>query len=396
MSNSHDEHEPVLAEVILPAGNFQETLDFFVGRLGFRTDSITPADDPSVAQLSGYGLSLCIDSDYTSDAGTLCLRVPDEALSEGAPADIVAPNGTRIQFKAAYPALQMPALKPSLCIQRLDDEAWKVGRAGMLYRDLIADRQGGRIIASHIRIPEGGPVPDNVHYHNIHFQLIYCYRGWVRLVYEDQGEPFVLQAGDCVLQPPLIRHRVLEASDGLEVIEVGSPAEHMTYLDHEMTLPTAQRRPDRNFGGQRYTLYRAQDASWEPLERSTVHTLPGNPFWESFETSDLGLFEPTNHVVSARVLRFKPTHETPPPDDELATHDNDMVFWFVLKGDLRLSTKPGKSTEASTDTIQLAAGDSVVVPQGMRYGFSHCSQDVGLLEIVVPPSETAAAQASRD
>ena len=34
----------------------------------------------------------------------------------------------------------------------------------------------------------------------------------------------MLRAGDFVTQPPTIRHRVLECSDGLEVLEVGSPA----------------------------------------------------------------------------------------------------------------------------------------------------------------------------
>ena len=72
----------------------------------------------------------------------------------------------------------------------------------MLYRDLVPDRLGGSIIASHISIPDGGPVPDMVHYHTIGFQLIYCYRGWVRLVYEDQGPEFIINAGDCVIQPP--------------------------------------------------------------------------------------------------------------------------------------------------------------------------------------------------
>ena len=32
----------------------------------------------------------------------------------------------------------------------------------MLYRDLLADRAGGALIASHIRIPHGGAVPDYV------------------------------------------------------------------------------------------------------------------------------------------------------------------------------------------------------------------------------------------
>ena len=133
-------------------------------------------------------------------------------------------------------------------MSRLKDAAWGTGRAGMSYRDLLPNREGGRFIASHIRIHEGGPVPDYEHYHEVRFQMIYCYRGWVRLVYEDQGPPFVLQAGDCVLQPPLIRHRVLECASGLEVVEVSSPAEHPTFVDHAMTLPTDAHRPDRCFG----------------------------------------------------------------------------------------------------------------------------------------------------
>ena len=59
----------------------------------------------------------------------------------------------------------------------------------------------------------------------VHFQLIYVYRGWVDLVYEDQGPPFRLEAGCCVTQPPLIRHKVLVSSDDLHVIEIGVPAE---------------------------------------------------------------------------------------------------------------------------------------------------------------------------
>ena len=69
--------------------------------------------------------------------------------------------------------------------------------------------------------------------------MIYCHRGWVRVVYEGQGEPFVMYPGDRVIQPPEIRHRVLESSDGLEVVELGCPAEHETWVDHSWNCPTA-------------------------------------------------------------------------------------------------------------------------------------------------------------
>ena len=62
----------------------------------------------------------------------------------------------------------------------------------MQYRDLLPQHQGGSFIASHIVIPNGGPVPDWVHHHGVRFQTIFCVRGWVRVVYEDQGPPFVL------------------------------------------------------------------------------------------------------------------------------------------------------------------------------------------------------------
>mmetsp|Transcript_41231 Transcript_41231/g.133067 ORF Transcript_41231/g.133067 Transcript_41231/m.133067 type:complete len:102 (+) Transcript_41231:1200-1505(+) len=86
----------------------------------------------------------------------------------------------------------------------------------MLYRDLLPDRAGGSLIVSLIRIEEDGEVPDWVHYHRVRFQLIYIVCGWVEVVYEGQGAPFVLRPGDFVTQPPTIRHRVLHCSRGLE------------------------------------------------------------------------------------------------------------------------------------------------------------------------------------
>lgn len=131
-------------------------------------------------------------------------------------------------------------------------DEWTTGRAGMMYRDLLADRNGGTMAVSHIRLTEGGPVPDYVHYHKIDFQMIRCIAGRIKVVYEDQGEPFWLKPGDWVIQPPEIRHRVLECEAGSEVIEISMPAEHETWVDHETTLPTSEYRPERDFGGQRF------------------------------------------------------------------------------------------------------------------------------------------------
>ena len=238
------------------------TLSFFTEELGFALQSIFPADDPATARLSGYGLAIELQRGLEGPAGELLLTCEGEL-----PEERVAPNGTRIRFTAAEPPIELPPLKAARVLTRFaEDASWVEGRAGMLYRDLLPDRLGGRFIASHIRIPEGGPVPDYEHYHRVRFQMIYCHRGWVKVVYEDQGEPFVLEAGDCVLQPPTIRHRVLESSPGLEVIEIGCPAEHETHRDLELSLPTGAYDPERRFGRQRFVRHRAKGAQWRSDE----------------------------------------------------------------------------------------------------------------------------------
>ncbi len=348
-----------LAQCVLPAGDLAQTMRFFIETLGFRLDAIMPADEPRSAQLSGYGLRLLLDAEFHGDPGVLRLGMArDEAH-----AVLVAPNRTQIEFAPARPPLHMPPLQSRLCIQRMDDQPgnWKAGRAGMQYRDLIPDRQGGRFIASHIRIPRGGPVGDNVHYHDIQLQLIYCLNGWVRLVYEDQGEPFVMRAGDCVLQPPQIRHRVLEASDGLEVIEIGSPAEHMTWLDHRMDLPTGRHLTERDYAGQRFVFHQQEHARWSPQ--------PGG-----WTRRDLGIATATGGLAGACVIR-RTVEEA--AADTSTLQQKQFAFAFVLAGSMQLhvDTAPAQA---------LAAGDAFVVPAGVQQHYANCSADCELLQLFLP------------
>ncbi len=168
------------AEVVLACSDLDETLAFFVETLQFQIDRIFPADAPTVAVLSGYGIRLRLDRHATSKPATLRLYCSaPTALAQGN-LRLQAPNGTEIELEAAENVLQLPPVVQSLVVSRLDSStAWGVGRAGMRYRDLIPDRQGGRFIASHIHIPDAGPVPDYVHYHRIRFQLIFCSLGFL-------------------------------------------------------------------------------------------------------------------------------------------------------------------------------------------------------------------------
>ena len=234
----------VRAEVRLATTDLTGDLGFFGKVLGFRLDRIWPADDPAVAVMSGHGLRLRLDREAEGPAGEVLLHTDDAGFAGGERA-LTAPGGTKVSVAPLTEEVILPPTQHRFVVRRLKDGApWVIGRAGMQYRDLVPDRLGGSIIASHIRIPDGGPVPDMVHFHKVGFQLIFCIAGWVDVVYEDQGPPIRLHRGDCFIQPPEIRHRVLEASDGIEVIEIGVPAEHVTEIDHDMTLPTPDLRPE--------------------------------------------------------------------------------------------------------------------------------------------------------
>ena len=50
----------------------------------------------------------------------------------------------------------------------------------------------------------------------------------MRFWYEGEGE-VLLKAGSCAHQPPGIRHRELEHSDDMELIEITLPAEFETH-----------------------------------------------------------------------------------------------------------------------------------------------------------------------
>jgi mannose-6-phosphate isomerase-like protein (cupin superfamily) len=364
-----DKEKVESAEIVIPCARLAENLEFFTEILGFRIDVVYPADAPRVAVISAYGCRLRLEKSAADVPGTLLLSCESANPLTGSNAPSMAPNGMRVEFELSDSPPVLPPLLPSVVVKKMDDEGtWGTGRAGMQYRDLIPDRLGGRYIASHIRIPNGGPVPDYVHHHHIIFQLIYCYKGWVRVVYEDQGPPFVMQAGDCVLQPPHIRHRVLECSDGFEVVEIGGPAEHATLVDHNMQLPTTDLNPDRDFGGQRFCFHKSANASWSDWRM------------DGFEMRDTGIAVATDNIVSVAVIR--PTDKSAPKS---VAHSSDLLFNFVLKGSLSLEITGIESSD-------LVAGDSYAIPAGMNYVMSNCSDDLEFLEVMSPavPATTSA------
>ena len=97
-------------------------------------------------------------------------------------------------------------------------------RAFFEYRDLgVNDATKGKYSANVIRAVPGIRAEPTWHIHNLDFQMIYILKGWVTFEYEGQGE-VTFRPGSAALQPPRIRHREIQHSDDLELIEITSPA----------------------------------------------------------------------------------------------------------------------------------------------------------------------------
>jgi len=325
-------------QIIVACKNLNKMLEFFTDEIGFRLELIFPADSPKTAVISGFGVVLRLEESSRQEPVTLHL-VGDFSKTE----KVSEFENIRLFFENSNLPLEIPDGTDEFVVTRLENEnSWHRGRAGMEYRDLIPSRLGGRFIASHIRIRSGGEVPDYVHFHRIRFQIIFCLSGWSRLVYEDQGAPFIMKAGDCVLQPPKIRHRVLECSDEFEVLEIGCPAVHATVADHRMDLPNDKFNPDRIFSEQRFVHHIAKQGGW------TISEI------ENVEMCDTGISEATKGLADVRTLRAT-------ADKTFSgSHSGEFMFYFVRSGELRL-------TDPAGEVYQLETGSSFTLPKGAEY-----------------------------
>jgi quercetin dioxygenase-like cupin family protein len=354
------------AQVLVTCDILESTLAFFQQRLGFEVDAIFPADNPTTAMLGGHGLALrLVEGAKGGGASDIYLLCDDPGAAGVSP--MISPDGLRVHFVAADPPMRVPPTAQRLVLSRAaGPDAWGVGRAGMRYRDLVPDRLGGAFIASHIRILEGGPVADYVHFHKIRFQAIFCRKGWVRVAYEGQGEPLVMREGDCVLQPPLIRHRVMESSAGAEVVEICAPAEHITMADRTLPLPNGDLQPGRDFDGQQFVFHVAAEGRWAPWRVA------------GFEVRDTGIGQATTGLAGVRVVR--PTGAQVP---RTQAHGSEFCFYFVLAGSVTL--------QAAGNTYRLAPDDSITLPDGLAYTLSEATSDLELLEVTLPAELTLAS-----
>lgn len=168
---------------------------------------------------------------------------------KAAAAKKAAPTKKAVPAKKAAPAKAAPAkakaaktAKPgkppkihwgpqSFVASHLKDAAFKTGlRSYAAYRDLNIEKATGGAVQAHVIRLLGKCDPKVVsipHYHGVQFQMLYMLKGWMIGEYEGAGR-VKMTAGSCWIQPPGIRHQVIDYSDGCEMIEIILPAKFAT------------------------------------------------------------------------------------------------------------------------------------------------------------------------
>lgn len=116
-------------------------------------------------------------------------------------------------------------------VSHLDRDSFEEGlRPYAKYRDLGIKAATNGLAAAHVIkfVPPCRPEEvSKLHTHDVEFQMIYVLKGWIKSEFEGEGA-HVMKAGSCWLQPPRIKHKVLDYSDDCEVLEVILPADFET------------------------------------------------------------------------------------------------------------------------------------------------------------------------
>ena len=88
-------------------------------------------------------------------------------------------------------------------------------------------KTAGKVGAHVIRAVPGQHPDAPRHSHALGFQFVYVLKGWAIFEYEGYGQ-HKLVAGSTVYQPPGVKHKEIDHSDDLELIEITMPADFET------------------------------------------------------------------------------------------------------------------------------------------------------------------------
>jgi uncharacterized RmlC-like cupin family protein len=140
------------------------------------------------------------------------------------------------RLKARPKALSKPrskaGRKQTFNVSHFRAEAFRTDglRSYARYRDLGMSKATNGLLQAHVirLIPPCDPaVVSKRHFHDVDVQMIYVLKGWIKTEFEGQGE-VTMREGAAWLQPPRIKHTVLDYSDDCELLEIILPAEFKT------------------------------------------------------------------------------------------------------------------------------------------------------------------------
>jgi len=139
---------------------------------------------------------------------------------------------TSVKKKAAA-ARANPKAKPKQKFNvshfRVEDFKTNGLRSYAKYRDLGMSKATNGLLQAHVirLLPPCDPkVVSKRHYHDVDLQIIYVLKGWIKGEYD--GQVVTMREGAAWLQPPRIKHTVLDYSDDCELLEIIVPADFKT------------------------------------------------------------------------------------------------------------------------------------------------------------------------
>ena len=134
--------------------------------------------------------------------------------------------------KKSVPRLEKAPTKQKFNVNHFRPEDFKTDglRSYARYRDLGMGKATNGLLQAHVirLVPPCDPaVVSKRHFHEVDVQMIYVLKGWIKSEFEGQGE-VTMREGAAWLQPPRIKHTVLDYSDDCELLEIISPAKFKT------------------------------------------------------------------------------------------------------------------------------------------------------------------------
>jgi len=158
-------------------------------------------------------------------------RVKARAKAKTKPARGAARKASRPRRAAAARAKAKARPKQKFTASHFREEDFQTGlREYAKYRDLGISKATGGMVQAHVIRLVPPCIPEEVsklHYHDVDFQMVYVLKGWMKSEFEGQG-PVLMREGSCWIQPPRIKHKVLDYSDDCEVLEIILPAKFDT------------------------------------------------------------------------------------------------------------------------------------------------------------------------